>query len=158
MAPKKSGQNTEQMQAEVPRQWYKANDDVYLAMENLVRLSHPHLMAIVDKIAILVKTGAGQKVGQVSKASPQIGVLADKEYVFVMRLTEEKWAELNDNQRIAALDHLLCACHAEEAGDGSMKYSIVKPELEYFRGELERHGFWQHSGTTGEDLVNRIFG
>lgn len=155
----KAAGNTEVGQApESQRQWYKANDDVVQMMEHLVRHYHMHLLAYVDRIAVLFKTGTGQKAGAVSKASPQMGVLGDKSYIFVIKLMEEDWTNLTDNQRIALIDHLLCACKAEEAPDGSMKFYIEKPTLEYYQDELERNGFWRHSGLSAKDMVDRIFG
>ena len=156
---KKNAQGTTEVGQvqEAPRQWYRANDDVTQMMENLVRHHHPHLLAYMDRIAVLFKTGAGQKAGVVGKASPQIGVLGDKSYVFVLRLQEENWAGMTDNQKIALIDHLLCACRTEEAPDASMKFYIERPELEYYRDEIQRNGFWRHSGISGDDLVARIF-
>ena len=157
MAGKNNNQTEVGQTLEAPRQWYRAGDDVEMMMENLVRHYHPHLLPFVDRIAILFKTGTGQKAGQVSKASPQMGVLADKNYVFVIKLMEENWANLADNQRIALMDHLLCACKCEEAPDASMKFHIDRPDLEYYRDELDRNGFWRHSGMSGKELVGRIF-
>lgn len=160
MAAKKSnaGQTEVGQTTEVPRQWYKAGDDVMMAVENLVRHYHPHLLPFVDRIAVLFKTGSATKIGQVSKASPQIGVLADRAYAFVIKLSEEGWAGLSDNHKMALLDHLLCACRTSEDASCATKFAIERPELEYYRGEIERNGFWQHSGVTGPDLAGRIFG
>lgn len=159
MSKKKAQGQTELGQTtDVPRVWYKAGDDVMQAVENLVRHYHPHLLPFVDRIAVLFKTGSAAKIGQVSKASPQMGVLADKPYAFVIRLSEEGWVGLSDNHRMALLDHLLCACRTAEDPNAATVFSIEKPELEYYRGEIERNGFWQHSGAGGAELAGRIFG
>lgn len=67
---------------------------------------------------------------------------------FVVQVAQDKWNELDENQRTALVDHLLECCTGEEnEDDGSMKWKIREPEVQEFASILKRYGVW-HTGLT----------
>ena len=65
---------------------------------------------------------------------------------FVMEIALEVWNELQPNQRLALVDHLLTRCVGEEVEEtGDWKWSIIPPEIQEFSEVAERHGQW-HEG------------
>lgn len=152
---------------QTPKQVWKAEEDVMATMRMLIASHHPHLAVCDDQIAVLFTekaASAGDCVvsGKVAKASPLIGLLGDKEYKFVITLIAEIWQNLTDNQRVALLDHHLCACRTKEAEGGDIKYHIQKPELNLYKDNLERYGFWwnQSNGVAplAQNVVASMFG
>jgi len=141
-----------------------AGDDVKNTMRDLISKYHPHLAACVDEIAIIFKEKASS-VGEVviagvtAKASPLFDILAETKWKFVITLAADAWAELDDKQRLALLDHHLCACAAKEGKGGDMNYFVASPDVAFFRKEVERHGVWRTSGAApSKDLINDLFG
>jgi hypothetical protein len=65
---------------------------------------------------------------------------------FVIEVALETWNDLNTNQRIALVDHLLAHCvGTEDEKTGSMKWSVRPPEIQEFPEVAERNGQW-HEG------------
>ena len=141
-----------------------AGDDVKATLRHLIGNFHPDLALVLDEIAILFKdkgskSGDVEVIGKTSKASPQLALLAERPYKFIITVSGEWWAEASDAQRIALLDHHLCACRSEEQEDGNIRYYVSPPDVGFYRDELERHGLWRTTGqAVGVDLINNIFG
>jgi len=145
---------------------YKAEQDIYDLMKDVVANFHPDLALVVDEIAIVVKekaSKAGGKpvLGKASKASELFGVLTDSNYKFILEIAGDEWLNLTNRQRKALLDSLLCACRAEEdPEDGSIKCQIAPPDVSYFYDELDRWGDWKPRPESEgpESPLVRIFG
>jgi len=143
---------------------WMAGDDVKNTVRDLVAKYHPHLATIVDEIAVVFKekaTEVGDVVipGKTAKASPLFAVLAETPWKFVITLAADAWAALDDKQRLALLDHHLCACGAKEDKGGNMSFFVAPPDVAFYREEVERHGVWRTSGAApSPDLITSLFG
>jgi hypothetical protein len=129
--------------------YWKASEDIYEMMKGLVANNHPDLVLAVDDIAIVFKEKAGKSggravLGAARKVAPIANALSDKSYKFVLEIGADLWEHgLTGRQREALLDHLLSACHGDEdENSGEMKWSVVKPDITAFRGNVERYGLW----------------
>jgi predicted metallopeptidase len=70
--------------------------------------------------------------------------VVDVDDFFVIEIAEDIWAELNDQERIALVDHELCHCVAEVDEDAETITLRVAPhDVEEFRVIVERHGLWR---------------
>lgn len=144
---------------------YKAEQEVYDLMKEVVANYHPDLALVVDEIAIVFKEKASKSggkitLGKASKASPLFGVLGDIEYKFIITLAADEWLNLSNRQRQALLDSMLCACRAEEDDKGNLQCSIALPDVSYFYDELDRWGDWRPRPPEDgpESPLERIFG
>lgn len=146
---------------------YKADPDIVDMMKDLIGKHHPDLAIIVDEIALVIREKAGQRGGKVilgksQKASPLFGVLGDTDYKFILELAGDEWQNLTTRQKNALLDHLLCSCRAEEGDDGTPKYFIAPPDVNFYWDELDRWGDWrprpEGEGPDGPSPVEEIFG
>lgn len=145
---------------------YKADPDVVDMVKDLVAQHHPDLALVVDEIAVVFKekggeTGGRPNLGKAQKANPLFGVLGDTDYKFILTLAADHWLELTTRQRNALLDHLLCACRADEV-DGEYKYSLAPPDVSFYWDELDRWGDWrprpEGDGPDGPSPVEEVFG
>ena len=128
---------------------WEAGQDVKDMVQEIAAEHHPDLAVILDKIAILFKeksTKSGGVVipGKAKKAPGIIEILGKKPFVFILEIGGDVWGTFSNTQRVALLDHLLCACRmkADENGDG-VKYFIAPPDFSFFKEEILRHGVWQ---------------
>jgi len=144
---------------------YKAGEDIHNTMKDLVAKFHPHLAVITEEIAILFKEKATQVgdavvAGKTAKAPPLLSILSEREWKFIITLAEDEWQGMTDKQRMALIDHHLCACGAEEQEkDGDMKYYVRLPDVSFFKEEVERHGYWRTSGAAPEkNHIQELFG
>lgn len=143
---------------------WKAGDEIMTSVRDLIAKYHPHLALCDDEIAVLFKDKASQVgdvtiLGKTTKGSPLLALLADKAYKFVITLAADEWQNLTDKQRLALLDHHLCACKAEEDPNGATKYWVQPPEVGFYQQELERHGFWRTTGTAApKNVLEELFG
>ena len=145
--------------------FWKAADDVMATMRDLIAKYHPHLALCDDEIAILFKEKAAIQgevtvMGKTAKASELFGVLGDVKWKFIITLAADSWSSLSDPERVALLDHHLCACKADEnASTGAIAYKVVPPDVAFYKGEIERHGMWRTSGAPpSQSLIEEIFG
>jgi len=145
--------------------YWKAGTDVITTMQDLIAKYHPNLALCDDEIAVLFKEKAAiqgdvEIAGKTSKASELFGVLGDVKYKFIITLAADTWSTLSDAERVALLDHHLCGCRAEEnKSNGNMKFSVVPPDVSFYKGEIERHGLWRTSGAAPTpSLIEDIFG
>ena len=66
---------------------------------------------------------------------------------------------MSDKDRAAILDHHLCACGVTEDNDGKLKCFVKIPDVAFFQGELERHGFWRTTGKAVDpNVMQEMFG
>lgn len=144
---------------------YKAEQEVYDLMREVVANYHPDLALVVDEIAIVFKEKASKSggkitLGKASKASPLFGVLGDTDYKFIITLAADEWANLTIRQRQALMDSMLCACRVEEDDNGTPVCGIALPDVSYFYDELDRWGDWRPRPPEEgpESPLERIFG
>ena len=145
---------------------WKAPDDVVATVNDLIVKYHPHLVSVRGQIAVLFRekaSHAGEKaiLGKSRKAPAVLGILGDIDYKFIIEIAADEWGLLTDGERVALLDHHLCACKGtEDEQTGDMKFSLQPPDVAFYREEVERHGFWRSK--TGkvpdQDLIMDLFG
>ena len=123
-------------------------DDLEL-LDHAIANWHPKLVDIRTEIAIVFKDKAGKVggkpgLGKCLKAPGILAVLGDKEYQFILEIGYDLWVALEDSDRLALIDHLLCHITAEEnQQNGEMNYAMRTPDVSYFSEEIERHGNWK---------------
>lgn len=144
---------------------WRAGDEVMASVKDLIAKYHPHLALHDDEIVILFKekaTQVGEQVilGKTAKASPVLALLADRPYKFIITLAADEWQRLSDKKRLALLDHHLCGCRAEENDKtGTSKFWVQPPDVDFYQGEVERHGFWRTTGTAADkNALEELFG
>lgn len=143
-----------------------ANSEVYEVMKKVLRECHVHLLEIIDEIRIVMTekasmscpTGSTKKINQVS------GVIIEaetgKDVKFVLEIPADVWGILSNDGREALMDHRLCACgldYNEETEE--IKYSVRKPEIQMFKGEIRRRGVWMDISEEGDgcnDIVDKV--
>lgn len=121
----------------------------------LIAKYHPHLACakfLFFSRSKAQKQGGVFVPGIVKKASPlekYMGshILPDNEEPnFIMVIALDLWNDMNPNQRMAFIDHLLMRCNAEDEDEsGDVKYSIRPPEVQEFSEIVSRHGNWNLS-------------
>jgi len=146
---------------------YKAGDEVYKTMQTLIA-NNANLapLAIVDDEILIVfkekatKSGCQVITGTTAKANALLSVVSEGDYKFVITLAGDEWLNMTMSEREALLFHHLCACGVEENPDsGEMKCFVKRPDVSFFREEVEQYGFWRTSGATPEpDYINELFG
>ena len=128
---------------------WKAGPEVQEQINHLIGNAHPHLVDIMDDIVVIFKEKCSRKggrpiLGKTSKAPAILSVLGEHTYEFVIELGADCWNNLNEPQRLALLDHLLCFIGGEEdEKSGEMKYFLSTPDVYYFSEEVERNGSWR---------------
>jgi hypothetical protein len=144
---------------------WKADDEVINTMKDLIAKFHPHLAVCDDEIAVLFKEKASEVgdvviAGKSAKAPALIAVLGEIKYKFVITLAADVWQDLDSKEKVALLDHHLCACRAvENPQTGESKFSLAPPDVAFYKGEIERHGLWRTSGAApSATLMKEIFG
>lgn len=136
-----------------------------VTLKDLISKFHPDLALCSEEIAVIFKEKASKVgdaviTGKTGKAPKLLGILGETDYKFVITLGADAWAGLSDPQRIALLDHHLCACGAEENPQtGKSRYFVRVSDVSFFQDEITRHGFWRTSGLPAKpDLIKDLFG
>lgn len=147
---------------------WMAEDEVINTVKELIANHHPDLVQVEDQIAVLFREKASKSgdvsiLGKSKKAPGVMSVLGSKDWKFIIEIADDEWGSLNNKQRVALLDHHLCACRVEldEQHGGVKKCYLQQPDVSFYRDEVERHGFWR-SGRTFKppenDLISDLFG
>jgi|APSaa5957512622_1039677.scaffolds.fasta_scaffold00991_9 hypothetical protein len=146
---------------------WKAGDEVYKTMQTLIA-SNANLapLALVDDEILVVfkekasKSGDQVVVGTTAKANALLSVVGEQDYKFVITLAGDEWQDMGNKEREALLFHHLCACGIEENPDtGDMKCFVKRPDVSFFREEVEVFGFWRTSGSVPEpNYIDELFG
>ena len=146
---------------------WEADKSLYDTVKELIANHHTDLVDVEDEIAIIFrekasKTGDGRvHLGKSRKAPPLLGVLTTTDYKFVIELAGDEWNSLNNKERLALLDHHLCACRVEkDQTTGEIKKCWIQPPVGFYREEVERHGWWRTGHVTPPDqtTIDVIFG
>jgi len=129
---------------------WEAGQEVRDMVAKLVADHHPDLSLVLDNIAILFKEKATKSGGVVipgksKKAPGVIEILGKKPFVFILEIGGDEWLTFSNTQRVALLDHLLCACRMKsEEETGEIKYFLAPPDFSFYKDEIVRHGIWQN--------------
>jgi hypothetical protein len=141
-------------------------DDIMESVRELIANHHPDLVPVEKEIAVVyrekaAKAGDVVQLGKARKAPPLLGVLTDTKWKFVLEIAHDEWQNLNNKQRLALLDHLLCSCRTDEDEvTGDVKKHYLVPAIPYHKEEVERHGWWRtgHTKPPEPTLIEQIFG
>lgn len=126
---------------------FKAGAEVMRMVQDLIRSNHPHLVVLEDQIVVMMRekakkvAGGGVVCGNASKVSPRLSVWTDKafNYKFQIEIPSPLWADWNDKERLAVLDHFLCFLGVEEDEEsGELKTFIRAPDVVFFAEEFDR--------------------
>ena len=146
---------------------WKAGADVMKKVSGLIAKYHPHLALVEKEIAVVFREKASEKAGKVimgatKKATPLLAVLTDKKftYRYIIEIGADVWQhELDDKQRLALLDHHLCAMKVEEAANtGELKCSLRPPDFSGYKEEFERWGMWRPMDDETLSVIEEMFG
>lgn len=145
---------------------HKAGPEVMKMVSSLIKDYHPHLLLIEEDIGVVFREKAREVAGlvipgQTKKAPPLLPILTDKKftYKYVIEIGENAWQELDERQRMALLDHHLCAMKVEEdAESGEIKCSIRPPDFVGYKEEVERWGMWRPMDDETLSIIEQMFG
>jgi len=128
---------------------WKAAEDIKARVNKLIANRHPELALVSDEICVVFKEKAGKSGGQVVygralKCSDYMNVIGGTSYSFIIELGADTWSQdLMPDQQEALLDSILCSMVvAEDENSGDIRMSIVKPEIQAFRKNVEEYGMW----------------
>lgn len=149
-------------------QW-KAGDDVYELMRELIRRHHAErLIDISDQIEIVFreksfKSGGRVFAGKLSKAPKLMSVLGVSDCKFVLQIGADMWEVYSNEERAALLEHHLYSISFKESKDGvGGSYSIAAPDFVGFKEEIQRYGVWRYlnaeNDEEGDNVIPSLFG
>lgn len=129
--------------------------EAYAIMDKLIEQHHSHLsgakIAIAWRFGWKANTDGRVTLGQAKKGSDLDREMHDHD--FVILLNHEAWngGSLNEQQRVALIDHELCHCQVAKDSNGETKtdengrtcYRIRKHDCEDFKEVISRHGLWK---------------
>jgi len=139
--------------------WLAPEEELKRIQEMADKYERLNQVALVsDEIAIVFREKASKSGGKVSlgktlKTSPMQTALSAKDWKFVLQVGHDEWVKLDATQREALLFHLLCGCGVkedEEAG-GDLAFTVIPPDIQAYREELEIFGVWQPKGEDEEE-------
>lgn len=107
---------------------------------------HSYLLPLMadDKIKFFF-VEKGSFDGKVRKIAGSVAE-ATMGCVFIIEINYESWKEAGDSQKYALVDTQLCRCGVEHnQQDGSIKYSLEKPDVEAFSSVVGRWGAFDES-------------
>jgi len=129
---------------------WKADKEEHKLLEKLIGENHPQLVELAYSLPIIFKdksskNGGRISLGRVAKAPDILNVLNDTiECQFFIEIGFDLWNSLEDNHRVALLDHLLSHIKAtENEQNGEMVYSLINPDVSYFEKNLAQYNNWQ---------------
>ncbi len=111
----------------------------------LIPKYHPHLadarMGFVWR-SRASERGAHVVLGKAARAPAHLQALAGVD--FVLEFAADRWATLDDAQRLALVDHELCHCGVDvDEQTGAREWVLVDHDLEEFSAVVQRHGLWK---------------
>ena len=127
-----------------------------------------HQFSITYQIAVIFREKATQiehvvVAGKTAKAPALLGVLGEIDYKFIITIAQDAWLDLDDTQKVALLDHHLCACGVKEhPQNGDPRYYVRPADMSFYREEVERHfGRIRYESDAGVDdylgMLDRIY-
>ncbi len=128
---------------------WKAAEEIKEMVDKLIANRHPDLALVSDHILVVFREKAGKSGGQVVygkafKCSDYMNVVGGTNYSFIIELGADTWSqELNEQQREALLDSILCSMVVEEdERSGDIRLGTIKPDIQAFRKNVEEYGMW----------------
>lgn len=131
-------------------------------LRGLIAQFHTHLASVKVRLLCVnksIKVGGRERPGKVQKTNPLTRFLTrdeetgDEADVLVM-VSLPAWNPAPLEERTAMLDHLLSMIEATEDEDnGSIKLTIVSPQVQEFAEVIERRGLYN---TDIQDLANVV--
>lgn len=105
-----------------------------------------HFQDVATKKAGIPQRVKVQKIGgltaYLSRAKrPEVGDVAPDPY-FLVVVARDEWEKLEDDQRVALVDHALCRMHAGWDDEGEVKLALIEPDVVEFHGVIQRRGAW----------------
>jgi len=145
-----------------------ADDAVMNTVKELIANHHPDLVQVEEQIAVIfkakaTKSGDAVVLGKSKKAPTVMSLLGTQDWKFIIEIADDEWGSLNNKQKVALIDHHLCACRVElDEQNGGVKKCFIQPaDVSFYEDEVRRHGFWR-SGRTNKpprpDLIAALFG
>lgn len=123
----------------------------------LIPLYHPHLCdpelpVRIDYIFVDPPPESKGKTvfGRARKTPALTAYLAneaegDQTPFFVVEIAAAAWELLDENARVALVDHELCHLGVSRGEHGELKLYMIPHDLEEFVCVVERHGLWEQS-------------
>lgn len=71
------------------------------------------------------------------------GSFAEPFPYFVIEISHDTWRDLDDNQRIALVDHELSHCSVGQDDEGATVLAMRHHDVEEFLGVITRNGLWK---------------
>lgn len=120
--------------------WTEASSSVIKFAENLIENFHPILKEA--RIAFVFREKAQKQgeryiLGQCTKVPEKFQPYL--EYDYIIWLSEEDYAEMDDLRREALIDHELCHC---KFSGQTGTWGIRPHDIQEFSDVIERHGIW----------------
>lgn len=147
---------------------WKASADVVALVKQRIDHHFPELIELkADRIAVLMHEKASEKHGTVvygtlKKAPPLLALLTDKayKYDFILSFAADRWQnQLDDAQRAAVVDHLLCGLTPKlNETTNEIKYEIRPPDVQMYVKEIENHGIWWPDSAVVEQMFAKWMG
>lgn len=143
---------------------WKAGEDVYDLMREVIAKHHPDLALVDKEIVILFREKAAESAGipqmsKISKIPDWVSELGAENWKFKIEIAADIWKNLIPPHKEALMDHCLCGLVVEEKKDGSLKCSIRPEDLKLYEEEAQRHGIWCASGEPGTpNYIQDLFG
>lgn len=136
---------------------YTPAPEVREIAEELIEKHHPTLAEYRPRIEYIFidktpKKNGKEVWGTMRKVTNLAAFLAqeecDKEQgicdpFFVMTITKPVWDILDNNKKVALVDHELCHAAVEEKDNGETELVIIPHDLEEFNTIVNRHGLWR---------------
>ncbi len=113
--------------------YYEAHDVGEIA-KDLIPQFHQHLQNV--PILYFFDGGKMKEAATMSKRSDKEIFISG--YKFIMQVNKAQWSDLQEDQRIALVDHELQ--HAYVSPDGEI--SIIDHDIEEFTAIIKRRGIW----------------
>lgn len=141
---------------------YSSAQEVEQIANDLISKYHLHLKGIKIEYVFsdtVPKKGGKEIWGTMRKVSnlnaylaalDQAKEIGEYEEFFVMTITKPVWDIIDEDKRIALVDHELCHAFAERDEEDKLVLSILPHDLEEFQAIVKRHGLWR------EDVKNFI--
>ena len=118
--------------------WIEVPNSVLMLAQELVREYHPDLkearIGFIFRETVSYSKGM-PVLGHAQKTSEMMKVYLD--FDFIIWIAADAYADLDENQRKALIDHELCHCTMV---DGVA--SLVGHDIEEFQDIIKRHGLW----------------
>lgn len=103
-----------------------------------------------------VVLGTAQKLSGMQKFLSSGNSAVEFGYDFIILVGKVEWAELEDSQRRALVDHELCHCGVKDPDADEPEWTLKGHDIEEFKAVIERHGFWKHDVKDFAETVQQM--